>query len=233
MEVLVAGVLVWAAVFKIRGGSPRSALSRLVGKDRLVLVFRLIGVLEFALAVWVLLPGPVGNWLAFAWFLGLLGYLAWARVAAPDESCGCLSEKYVPVGKRALARAILLAVVVVTAEFLPWYTVFAAAALVVVLSAELDDYWLLPLRCWRVKLRHPLAGGEFVVPVASTVQQLHKSQTYQSVYPILRSDLLDSWDEGDWRILTYSAERDGERATAVFAVPRDRYEPDSVRFALA
>jgi hypothetical protein len=217
MKVLVAGVLVWAAVFKFRGGTRRSALSRLVGKERVVAAFRVIGAVELVLAA--ALFTPVGQWATFAWFLGMLGYLSWAKVAEPESSCGCLSEKYAPVGVRALARAVLLAGMVVTADLLPWYSVFPAAVLVFLLSAELDDYWLLPLR--RLK------------PVASTVQQLQKSTTYQSVYPILRSDLLDTWDEGDWRILTYSAERDGERATAVFAVPRDRYEPEAVRFALA
>jgi hypothetical protein len=231
MKVLLAGVLVWAAVFKFRGGSQRSALSRLVGKERVVAAFRVIGAVELVLAA--ALFTPVGQWVTFAWFLGMLGYLSWAKLAAPESSCGCLSEKYAPVGIRALARAVLLAGMVVTADLLPWYSVFPAAVLVLLLSAELADYWLLPLRRLKVRLRHPLAGGEFAVPVASTVQQLQKSTTYQSVYPILRSDLLDTWDEGEWRILTYTAERDGERATAVFAVPRDRYEPEAVRFALA
>jgi hypothetical protein len=230
MKVLVAGVLVWAAVFKFRGGSQRSALSRLVGKERVVAAFRVIGVVELVLAA--ALFTPVGQWATFAWFLGMLGYLSWAKVAEPESSCGCLSEKFAPVGVRALARALLLAGMVVTADLLPWYSVFPAAVFVFLLSAELDDYWLFPLRRLKVRLRHPLAGGEFAIPVTSTVQQLHKSATYQSVYPILRSDLLDTWDEGEWRILTYSAERDGERATAVFAVPRDRYEPEAVRFAL-
>jgi hypothetical protein len=231
MKVLVAGVLVWAAVFKFRGGSQRSALSRLVGKERVVAAFRVIGAVELVLAA--ALFTPVGQWVTFAWFLGMLGYLSWAKLAEPESSCGCLSEKYAPVGIRALVRAVLLAGMVVTADLLPWYSVFPAAVLLFLLSAELTDYWLLPLRRLKVRLRHPLAGGEFAVPVASTVQQLQKSTTYQSVYPILLSDLLDTWDEGEWRILTYTAERDGERATAVFAVPRDRYEPEAVRFALA
>ncbi|RSM67718.1 hypothetical protein DMH04_48185 [Kibdelosporangium aridum] len=233
MEVLVAAVLVWAAVFKFRGGSQRSALGKFVGKHRVATVFRVIGVVEIGLAVGLLVPNPVGKWAAFAWLLGLLGYLLWARVAAPDSSCGCLSEKFAPVGVRAIARSLALAGTVIVAEFLPWYAAFPAAVVIVLLSAELDGYWLVPLRRLKVKLLHPLGNTEFHIPVASTVQQLHRSQVYQSAYPLLRSDVLDTWDEGEWRILTYSAERDGERATAVFAVPRDRYEPDSVRFALA
>lgn len=233
MEVLVAAVLVWAAVFKFRGGSQRSALGKLVGKQRTAAVFRVIGVVEIGLAAGLLVPNPVGKWAAFAWFLGLLGYLLWARVAAPDSSCGCLSEKFAPVGVRAIARSLVLAGAVVTADALPWYAVFPTAVVIVLLSAELDGYWLVPLRRLKVKLLHPLGNTEFHIPVTSTVQQLHRSQVYQSAYPLLRSDVLDAWDEGEWRILTYSAERDGERATAVFAVPRDRYEPEAVRFALA
>jgi hypothetical protein len=240
-SVLLAVVLLWAAVFKFRGGSQRSALGKLVGKERLVLAFRVIGAVEFVLAVSLLVS--IAAWPVFVWCLGMLGYLAWARVAAPDSSCGCLSEKFTPVGVRALLRAGFLAVAAFIAG--PWISAFAGhpfaaaalllgeAAVVVGLSAELDGYWLLPLRRLRVRLRHPLAGERFDIPVASTVQQLHKSVAYQSVYPLLRSDLLDTWDEGEWRILTYSADRDGERATAVFAVPKSRYEPEAVRVALA
>jgi hypothetical protein len=49
---------------------------------------------------------------------------------------------------------------------------------------------------------------------------------------VLRSDVLESWDEGEWRILTYSASGESGPATAVFAVPRLRYEPDVVKVAL-
>lgn len=237
MEVLVAAVLVWAAVFKFRSGSQRSALgksalgksalSKLVGRHRVATAFRIIGVVELGLAAGMLVPA--GKWAASAWFLGLTGYLLWARVAAPDSSCGCLSEKFAPVGFRAIARAVVLA----GAVFLPWQAAIPVAVLVVLLSAELDAYWLVPLRRLKVRMAHPLGNTEFHIPVASTVQQLHRSQVYQSAYPLLRSDVLDTWDEGEWRILTYSAERDGERATAVFAVPRDRFDPEAVRFALA
>ncbi|ONI71249.1 hypothetical protein ALI144C_48500 [Actinosynnema sp. ALI-1.44] len=232
MDVLVAAVLLWAAVFKLRGGAQRSALAKIVGKHRVTTVFRIIGGVEVALAAGLLLAGPVGAWAAFAWFLGLFGYLLWARVAEPESSCGCLADKYAPVGVRALARAAVLAAMAVTAELVPWFAAVPGAVVIVLLSAELDGYWLVPLRRLKVRLQHPLGSTEFHIPVASTVQQLHKSQVYQSAYPLLRSDVLDTWDEGEWRILTYSAERDGERATAVFAVPRERYEPDSIRFAL-
>ncbi|MFB9306640.1 MauE/DoxX family redox-associated membrane protein [Kibdelosporangium philippinense] len=156
MEVLVAAVLLWAAVFKLRGGSKRSALGKLVGKHRTKTAFRIIGVVEIGLAI--SLPVPAGKWAVAAWFLGLFGYLMWARVAAPDSSCGCLSDKFAPVGMRAIVRSLVLA----GAVFLPWQAVMAAVAIVLL-----------------------------------------------------------------------SAERDGERATAVFAVPLQRDEPEAVRFALA
>lgn len=224
---VVAAVLLWAAAVKFRGTPRRSALARLVGKERVTTAFRVIGVVEVLLVASLL----VTPWPTAVWFVGLTGYLVWARTAAPEESCGCLSEKHTPVGVRSIARAVLLAVLVLLSTTDPWLLAAELAA-VVVLSAELDAYWLLPLRRLKVRLTHPLAGG-FHVPVASTVQQLHKSQAYQSVYPLLRSDLLDTWDEGEWRILTYSADRDGDRVTAVFAVPRDRYEPAAVKVALA
>jgi hypothetical protein len=224
---VVAVVLLWAAVVKLRGTPRRSALARLVGKERVAAAFRVIGVVEVLLVASLL----VTPWPAAVWFVGLTGYLVWARTAAPEESCGCLSEKHTPVGVRSIARAVLLAALalVATTDLL---LLTVEVAVIVSLSAELDAYWLLPLRRLKVRLTHPLAG-EFHVPVTSTVQQLHKSQAYQAVYPLLRSDLLDTWDEGEWRILTYSADRDGDRVTAVFAVPRDRYEPAAVKVALA
>jgi hypothetical protein len=103
----------------------------------------------------------------------------------------------------------------------------------VVLSPELDARWLYPLRRLRMRISHPLARpAAYEVPLDSSVQQLHKSAAYRAVYPLLRSDLLDSWDEGDWRILTYSARPDSGPATAVFAVPRLTYRPADVRVVL-
>ncbi|TCO56728.1 hypothetical protein EV192_106202 [Actinocrispum wychmicini] len=225
---VVAVVLLWAAVVKFRADPRRSALKRLVGADRVTTAFRVVGVLEILLAASLL----VTPWPAAVWFVALTGYLVWARKAAPDESCGCLSEKHTPATIRSIARATLLVALTLLAS--TQVPVLAAEAVaVVLLSPELDGWWLMPLRRLKVRLLHPLAGRGFEVPVASTVQQLHKSQAYRSVYPLLRSDLLDTWDEGEWRILTYSADQDGERATAVFAVPRTRYEPDQVRVALA
>lgn len=74
-------------------------------------------------------------------------------------------------------------------------------------------------------------AGSFDVPLASTIQQLLRSPAYRSVGELLRSDVLDHWDEGEWRLLIYTAVYDGRQATAVFAVPLLRYEPDAVKVA--
>jgi hypothetical protein len=113
--------------------------------------------------------------------------------------------------------------------------VLVAEALVcVALSGELDRYWLRPLRRLKVRLTHPLGAtaGSFEVPLASTVQQLLRSPAYRSVGELLRSDVLDHWDEGEWRFLSYTAAYAGRPATAVFAVPLPRYEPDAVNVAV-
>jgi hypothetical protein len=105
-------------------------------------------------------------------------------------------------------------------------------AVVVALSPELDHRWLLPLRRWRVRLSHPLGNRPAEVPLESSVQQLWKSPAYESVVTQLSSDLLDHWDEGEWRLLTYAARTPAGPVTAVFAVPRLDYRPSDVRLAL-
>jgi hypothetical protein len=88
----------------------------------------------------------------------------------------------------------------------------------------------MPLRRLRVRFTHPLAGtATYEVPLAATQQQLLRSTAYQSVNAFLRSDIRDHWDEGDWRFVSYTASYGDRSATAVFAVPKLRYEPDEVQ----
>ena len=250
---LVGGVLVWAAALKLSGrkaelAARRSALSRMVGKDRAFAAYRAVGGVELAVGAVLLLPPayPAEAMAAVAMCTGMLGYLTYARLVAPQSSCGCLGEKSTPVRWRAFARAFVLLLASIGAMFSNhWWggamldhplgtvaVLAAGAALIVVLSPELDGRWLLPLRRLRLRWRHPLAGQPFEIPLESTVQQLYKSDAYRSVVELLSSDLLDSWDEGEWRLLTYSARRLSGPATAVFAVPRLRYQPELVRVAL-
>jgi len=242
----VGAVLLWAGGIKVFGriDAHRSALRRLVGERRAAPAFRLIGAVEVVIALLVLTM-PVGAAIAIAWCAGLIGYLGYARVAAPNSSCGCLGSRGAPVRFRSFARAgvLLVGAVLAALQPHPWRAladhpvgalalVISELALIVSLSPELDAYWLIPLRRRRITRHHPLAGLAAGIPVESSVQQLVHSAAYRSIGAFLRSDLLDSWEEQDWRLLTYAAARDGRRATAVFAVPLMRYQPDDVRLAL-
>ncbi len=250
---LVGGVLLWASAIKLFARSAplaarRSALARLVGTDRSLVAYRVVGTVELLVGGLLVLPPahPAEALAAVVLGVGMLGYLGYARVAAPRSSCGCLGEKHAPVRWRSFVRAGLLVVLSGLALLsVDWWalslmdsplaTVVLLAgelAAVVALSPELDRRWLLPLRRWRLRVSHPLADRAFEVPVESTVQQLRNSPAYCSVAELLRSDLLDTWDEGEWRILTYSARRESGPVTAVFAVPRSRYDPDLVRVVL-
>jgi hypothetical protein len=242
--VVVGAVLVWASYFKLVASTApaaarRSALSRLVGKERVVGAYRTVGAAELGVGVLLLLPTVfVASYLAVGLTAGLLGYLGYARWKAPDSSCGCLGEKLAPVRWRSVARAgVLMAASVLALFAAQWWPVsivdsplapvvlVAELALVFVLSPELDHRWLIPLRRWRIRMAHPLGGQAFEVPLESTLEQLYKSEAYRGSVDRLRSEVLEHWDEGDWRILTYAAGAE----TAVFAVPRLTYWPSDVR----
>lgn len=244
--VVVGAVLVWASYFKlVAANAPaaarRSALSRLVGRERVVGAYRAVGAVELGVGVLLLLPTVfVASYLAVGLTVGLVGYLGYARWKAPDSSCGCLGEKHAPVRGRSFARAGVLVAASVLALFATtWWPVsivdsplapvvlVAELALLVALSPELDHRWLIPLRRWRLRLAHPLGGQAFEVPLESTLEQLYKSDVYRGAVDRLRSEVLEHWDEDDWRILTYAAGAE----TAVFAVPLTEYSPPSVRVA--
>jgi hypothetical protein len=248
-QAVVGGVLLWASGFKLlhRNASAqarRSVLARLVGRERVVGAYRAVGVVEAVVGLLLLAPPAYAaeGYAGAALSVGMLGYLAYGKLRAPDSSCGCLGDKHTPVRGRGFARAALLGVLslfaaTATESWLnsPLATVgilVVEAAVVVALSPELDRRWLLPLRRWRVRRSHPLARHTVEIPLESTVRQLWKSAAYRSVVEQLASDLLDHWDEGEWRLLTYAARTPDGPVTAVFAVPRLSYEPDRVRVAL-
>ncbi|TDP97275.1 MauE/DoxX family redox-associated membrane protein [Labedaea rhizosphaerae] len=213
----------------------RSALRKLVGDERVVGAYRAVGAGELVLGALLVLPpsSVVEAAVATAACAGLLGYLGYARLKAPDSSCGCLSEKVAPVRWRSFARAALMLVTAAVALGAPGYWLGAIAdrplatvgllagwfALASALSAELDGYWLVPLRRLRVRLSHPL--GKFVpgIPLESTMDILYRSAEYRSAVGLIRSDVLEWWDEGTWRIVTFAARNGDEHGTAVFAVP--------------
>jgi hypothetical protein len=250
---LIGGTLLWSGGLKCFGRSARrtaerSALPSLVGEGRALTAYRLTGAVELALAAVLLTPPAfLAETVAAAHqAAGFLGYLSYVRIVAPDSSCGCLSKQPTPVTWRAFGRAgLLLAAALLGTQATGWWghgltgrPVAAAAllaaevALMVALSPEADRAWLLPLRRLRVRLRHPLAAHSFDMPLESSLQQLHGSPAYQRVGALLRSGLRETWDEGGVRMLCYTAEYDGQPATAVFAVPRQHYRPEDIRVAL-
>ncbi|WP_084735824.1 MauE/DoxX family redox-associated membrane protein [Actinophytocola xinjiangensis] len=251
-QFVLGGVLIWASMFKLGRRAPvaarRSALRKLVGETRAVPAYRAVGLVELLVGALLVTPPVlvVEAYLAVALSVGMLAYLAYAKLRAPEAGCGCLGDKHTPVRGRGFVRAgVLLASGALAAWSTAWWpatladaplawvaVVVAQSAVIVALSPELDHRWLLPLRRWRVRVSHPLARTPVTVPLESSVQQLQRSDAYRSVVGALRSDLLDSWEEGRWRLLTYSADQDGVAATAVFAVPLDGHRPQDIRVAL-
>jgi methylamine utilization protein MauE len=249
-QALLGGVFAWAGILKLRApaAARRTALKRLVGERYATTAYRAVACVELVLALLLLAPPAlaVEGYLGAALGAGMLGYLGYAKIEAPESSCGCLGDKETPVRGRGFLRAgVLVAAGVLAALGTAWWPAAVAdrplatvgllvveAALVVALSPELDHRWLLPLRRWRIRVSHPLAKLAVGIPLESSVQQLRKSDAFRSVADQLRSDVLDTWDEGEWRFLTYAAGTGTGPATAVFAVPLHDFRPADVRVAL-
>lgn len=252
---LIAGLLGWAGAVKLRGlRTPeevaRNAISRLVGDHRASPAWRAVGAAELAVAAALLLPPvhPAKSGAAALLTVGFLSFLGYAKLAAPDAGCGCLSSRLGPISWRSFLRAgvLLAAALYATGFATTWWpgavtaAPVAAAGLVLTelaafcaASPELDRHWLVPLRQLKVRMTHPL--GDTVseeVPLLATLQVLQVSDAYRQVGALLTSDVRDHWVEGEWRLLEYTARVDGEPATAVFAVPLHGDDPDAVRVAL-
>ncbi len=249
---VVGAVLIWSARVKLfsrhaAAAAHRSALTRLIGQRRALPAYRLLGGVELTLGTLLLLP-PVLRLEAVAATLlavGFLGYLTYARRAAPTSSCGCLSARPTPVSGRSLVRAALLVTAAGLATLVSgdWSATLTArplagsalllaeAAAVMALSPELDASWLLPLRRLRARLTHPLRGGSGL-PLLATLQQVQLSDTYRRVAPLLRSDVREHWDDGGWRFVGHAGLYQGRSVTAVFAVPLADRDPDTVRVAV-
>lgn len=260
---------------RMRAQAGQTALARLTGPARAVPVLRLVGLAEVAVATALLLPARlfggasdallptpvvggaaavlspsahlVGGVAAVLLSAGFLAYLAYAHVAAPTASCGCLGAHAKPVDARSFARAgLLLAAALITVLLagapglvpavtlpagLPEVVVLAEIAVLLALSSELDRYWLVPLRRLLVRLRRPLAlalAPTGSVPLEASLHLLRRSPAYCSASAQLTSDVRDTWDEDGLRFVVYGA-RD---RTAVFAVPLVGDDPRAVKVAL-
>jgi hypothetical protein len=241
---VIAPVLLWAALGKLfsprmRAQAGRTALARLVGSARAVPALRLTGVLELMVAAALLLPPtlPAEGMAAAVLSAGFLTYLTYAHLAAPVSSCGCLGAHSRPVNWRGFARAALLLVMSVAAVWAQPYPVNPPLALLGLveisallgLSAELDHYWLMPLRRLLVRLRKPLAApSPQDVPLEVTLRLLYLSPAYCSASARLTSDVQDVWDEDGLRFVVYAA----HERTAIFAAPLSGGDPSAVRVAL-
>lgn len=247
LPLLLAGLLAWTGAAKALGPdivrtAPKTALARLLSSsERAARVLRATGWAELLLAGALLaapgsaLPGAATALLG----AGFLGYLGYGRARAPQASCGCSASEDTPVTWRAFARAALVLAGGLTAAVArrTWWgavddrpvasaVVLAVGALVLfALSADLDRWWLLPLRRTRLRVfGHPLTGrsGARQVPVAASVELLENSLAWHTTSSVVRSALLDHWESDGWRILHYSGVH-GEGETA---------RPVAVLFAL-
>ncbi|MFJ6569280.1 MauE/DoxX family redox-associated membrane protein [Streptomyces sp. NPDC091292] len=244
---VLAALLGWTGAVKLlsRGTvlqAPKTALARMLSSsERAVLVLRGVGAGELLVAAGLVavpaspLPGAAAAVLG----AGFLGYLGYGRALAPESSCGCSANEDTPITWRAFARAGVVPVGGVTAAVAHtgWWPVVsdrpagslgflaAAAVVLIALSADLDRWWLLPLR--RARLRvfgHPLFGtgsGERV-SVAASVELLENSLAWQAASPVVRSALLDHWEQDGWRILlfsgVYGTEASARPVSVVFAL---------------
>jgi hypothetical protein len=229
VPLVLAGLLGWTGSVKLFSRdtvrqAPRTALARMLrSSERAALVLRGVGAGELLLAAGLLAvpANPVPGAATAVLGAGFLGYLGYGRALAPESSCGCSASEDTPITWRAFVRAAVVLAGGATAAVAhgTWWSTITerpggslaflsvAAVVLAALSVDLDRWWLLPLR--RLRLRvfgHPLFGGEAGdrVPVAASVELLEHSLAWQTASPVVRSGLLDHWEDGGWRILLYS-----------------------------
>ncbi|WP_344306152.1 MauE/DoxX family redox-associated membrane protein [Fodinicola feengrottensis] len=246
---VIAAMLAWAGTYKLLGrtvgvAASRSALPKLLGSDqRAVVGYRVTGAVELTVAVLLLVAGstPVPAVAATAVGVSFLAYLGYAKVAVPKSSCGCTSSRAEPISWRGFSRAAIVAVgglvatiAAITSTGSPWWSALASqplpavlvvaaeVVLVLSLSPDFDRTWIMPLRIWRMKYgRHPLAGVPDTLPITATSYNLERSEAFTAVSHVVRSGLLESWDEDGWRVLTYGGRIGKRPVTVVFAVGLD------------
>lgn len=161
----IGAILLWSGSLKLflpgaGEAANRSALPLLLrGERRALVAYRTIGVAEVGVALFLLLP-PAWKWemgLAVALAVTFVAYLLYSYKVAPDRPCGCLggSGSEGAISWRGFTRAGLLVLFGVlgltTPDFwfealivgAPWSVaiIVLEAALLLVLSPELDEKW--------------------------------------------------------------------------------------------
>ncbi|MFJ4412120.1 MauE/DoxX family redox-associated membrane protein [Streptomyces sp. NPDC088910] len=206
-----------------------TVLVRVLGNGhRATRALRAVGAVELLIAAALLaVPEAVAPAVATAVLgAGFTAYLGYARATAPESSCGCSARDEGPVGWRSFTRAGLVVVgglAAVAADRTWWSRIggdpvpsavvlVVAAAVLLGLSSDLDQRWLRPLRKLRLRvLGHPLSGSGERVPVAASVELLENSLAWQATAPVVRSALLDHWDDEGWRILRFAGVHEDSR----------------------
>jgi hypothetical protein len=240
----LGALLGWSGAVKAFSRAPErqaagTALERATGGiEPAVRALRAVGAVELLVAAGLLaLPGHVLTGTAAAVLgTGFVAYLVYARVTVPESSCGCSARDDAPVGPRAFARAglVLAGGVIAAGGASPWWeaarqrpgTAAAVLACCVLLAAVVSvhpDRYVLPLRRTRLRLLgHPLGTAPQEVPVEASVELLERSLAWEAAAGIVRSGLLDHWEEDGWRFLLFSGVRADEagehRVSVLFAL---------------
>jgi methylamine utilization protein MauE len=241
----LGAVLAWSGAGKLFGSGARrqaagSALERYFDDlDRAIRALRAVGAVELLVALGLLaVPGAWPSAAAACCLgVGFLGYLTYAKIAAPESSCGCSAAREEPVGVTAFVRAALVVAggVAAAASAAPWWHSAAArpgpalavlvvyAAVAVVLFTDLHRRAMMSLRRLRIRVfGHPLPADGRRVPLDGTVELLERSLAWEAAAPLIRSGLLDHWEADGWRFLLYSGERTAgaaaRRVSVLFAL---------------
>ena len=227
---------------RIRQVAANTVLVRVLGDgNRAFYALRTVGAVELVVAAGLLaVPTTVVPGVAAAVLgAGFVGYLGYARVTAPESSCGCSARDEGPIGVRSFVRAglVLVGGALSALAGTAWWSrivhrpgwsvliLAVAAAVLLTLSTDVDKVWM-PLRRARLRLfGTPLPGGsDEHVPVEATVELLENSLAWVAAAPVVRSALLDSWDEGGWRVLRFAGVYEGTRGArpvnVLFALDR-------------
>jgi hypothetical protein len=250
---IVGAIFAWAGIWKVcfpraRALARQSALATILRRPRLAEGLHLtVGLGEIGVAALLLLL-PQFAWgirVASAFAVGFLGYLWLAWRVAPEKPCACMGGRSTRISKRSLVRAVLLLAFTVLGWFArhTWGTTLLTtplAALLVVaelgllwcVSPEFD--WIGPkvekqfLRTVRLRL-NPTCSG-IARSWHDTESDLRRTAVFHELSPHLATQS-DRWRDGCWSFVSYAATYEGQKATAVFAVPV-LYDPVEVSAAV-
>ncbi|MGH8880065.1 MAG: MauE/DoxX family redox-associated membrane protein, partial [Stackebrandtia sp.] len=129
LPLLLGVILLWAAAVKLfsrRGAvaARDTALTSLVGESLAPLAYRTLGGAEAVVGAALLVPVVWAPPAVAATLLtaGFCGYLGYARIAAPQSSCGCMGAKGAPISWRAFTRsgAMFVASLAIPAADVAW-----------------------------------------------------------------------------------------------------------------